>query len=79
MPDINESEERTRQFNVQLRPGQQELLLYYARATDSIASSGPTKGEYSIGALIRRISEGEISIVYKSKRIMVPPFRINQS
>lgn len=70
--------ERTKQFNVQCTESQIELLLYYAGKTDSIATSGPTRGEISIGAFIRRISEGEIEIKYKGSSIRVPPFRITK-
>lgn len=78
MAKVTTQETRTRQFNVQFRKSQEDLMLYYARTTDSVATSGPTKGEYSIGALLRRISDGEITLVHNGKKLMIPPFMITK-
>ena len=64
--------DRPQQFNVQLPPKGIRLLTFYAERTQSIATAGISKGQVSIGALIRRISEGEIQLSYKGSPIHIP-------
>ena len=66
-------EDRSRQHNFQTTGPQRRLLEYYCRVTESRATAGPTKGEFAIGALIRRISEGDIKLYVNGRVIQIPP------
>lgn len=63
---------KRRQVKVDLTREREELLLLLAEATDSRSTNGPAKGEISIGAMIRRICEGQIQLVYQGSRVKVP-------
>lgn len=67
-----EYENRPKQFNAQFTPDQQRRMAYLARITESIAMNGVTKGQPSIGALMRRIADGEVEVAIRGKIVKMP-------
>jgi len=61
-----------RQVNIEATSAQHEMLMYLAKETESYSTSGPNKGEPSPTALMRRITEGQVTLLYKRRRIFPP-------
>lgn len=61
-----------RQVKVDLTEDREKILLYLAEATESISTNGLNKGGISIGALVRRICEGQVTLLYQGRKIQLP-------
>lgn len=64
---------RKPQLNIELTDAREEALMIFAERTESFSTNGTNRGQPSAGALIRRICEGHIVLVYKGKRVSIPP------
>lgn len=67
------SRRRKPQLNIELTEPREEVLRILAERTESFSTNGTNKGQASIGAFVRRISEGHIVIYYRGKKVSVPP------
>lgn len=61
-----------KQVNIDLTENRHERLMYLARKTKSVSTSPRNRGAISIGAMLRRICEGEIEIYYNGEKIEIP-------
>lgn len=66
------SRRRKRQVNIDLTERRERVLIFFAKKTESLSTNGTNKGDPSIGALIRRICDGEIKITHDNKQIDIP-------
>lgn len=66
------STKRKRQVNVDLTDARHEILMYFAEQTESISTKGPNQGDPSVGALVRRICEGKVRLIYEGKVVKIP-------
>jgi hypothetical protein len=61
-----------KQLNIEVTPVRERLLLHLANKTESVSTNGLNKGQPSVGALMRRISEGSVKLYYKGNIINIP-------